>query len=363
MTLGHAHFGYFTLWLCSLLGLLFILTGPVWGQEREDAGQRGDKHAEERVAADKPAGEDAGLERDVTAVDPPKRDDDPVGWWIGLAVLVGLIVFSGVVAMQPKERELEEKALAVSACGGVAGGKVAVFGDIHGNLQALEAVLSDIKQRGVSSCVCTGDLVGYGANPNECVQMIRDLGCPAVLGNHDHHCTSAEPLDKFNFVAAMSVLWTRDNLEEEHKEYLRKLPLVCEGENFTVVHADLSSPQDWSYVLDDETARTMFEDMRKPVCFIGHSHSPLAYVMDGAGKISVGPIGDERIESSGKYIVNVGSVGQARDGNPAAAYVLFDVESLSVELVRVEYDVEAAQEAILRVDLPPRNARRLSGSV
>lgn len=236
--------------------------------------------------------------------------------------------------------------------------KYAILSDIHGNLEALQAVLQDAKQQGCTHYVCLGDIVGYGPNPRECLQMIQELNCPTVIGNHDEYVAKDQALTGFNPMAADGIKWTRDQLNEAEKSWLRNLKYVRTVDPFTIVHATLDLPERWAYVFDKLAAAASFNYQHTAVCFNGHTHVPIAFIRTPSG-IQGGLYTRIRIEVARKYFINCGSVGQPRDRNPKAAYVVFDLANNLIELRRVEYDIAATQKKIRAAGLPESLAQRL----
>lgn len=236
--------------------------------------------------------------------------------------------------------------------------RYAIFGDIHANLHALNAVLADAHAQLCTHYVCMGDVVGYNAYPGECISAIRDLECPVVKGNHDEQASMIDEQEGFNPLAEEAINWTRQQLSDEDKSWLRELRLQRQVRDFTIVHATLDTPHKWGYIFNQLDAAASFSYQHTPVCFIGHTHTPKAYVRDGS--IRSMPLDILRIENGKKYLINVGSVGQPRDGDWRSAYCVYDTESREVELRRVEYDLAGAQAAILSVGLPIKLADRLA---
>lgn len=236
--------------------------------------------------------------------------------------------------------------------------KYAVIADIHSNLEALSVVLADAKEQACTHYCCIGDVVGYGANPKECLEIVRGMGMPCVKGNHDEYCSMDETLEGFNPHAAEAVQWTRQQLSPEDRQWLRDLRYVRLVASFTMVHATLDVPQRWGYVFDKLAAAASFTYQNTGVCFFGHTHVPVAFIKDST--IRGGTYSKFKVESGRKYFVNVGSVGQPRDLNPKAAYVVYDLDEQTIELRRLDYDIETAQKKILAAGLPTRLAERLS---
>jgi len=235
----------------------------------------------------------------------------------------------------------------------------AILGDIHANVDALQAVLADAREHGVTDFVSVGDVVGYNAAPAECIRLVRDeLKCPVVRGNHDHYVSHDVNLADFHPNAAHVVEWTREQLSAEDIRWLGELPLSRPVMGFTLVHATLDLPDRWGYVFDCLQAESNFAYQRTPLCFHGHTHVPIIYEMT-SGVAHYEPV-DFRIAVGQKLFINVGSVGQPRDGDPRASYVLFDRDERTIRFRRVPYDVAAAQARIRAAGLPERLAARLA---
>ena len=236
--------------------------------------------------------------------------------------------------------------------------KFAIIADIHGNLEAFNVVLADIKEQKCTHYACVGDVVGYGANPKECLKIVRDLGMPTVKGNHDEYCSMDEQLDGFNPHAAEAVMWTRGQLTAEERQWLKDLKYFRLVTSFSMVHATLDGPQRWGYVFDKLAAAASFTYQNTGVCFFGHTHVPVTFVRDR--DVRGGTYSKFKVDPAKKYFVNVGSVGQPRDNNPKAAYVVYDMDEATIELRRLEYDIAGAQKKIRDAGLPERLAERLA---
>jgi diadenosine tetraphosphatase ApaH/serine/threonine PP2A family protein phosphatase len=206
--------------------------------------------------------------------------------------------------------------------------------------------------------VCLGDVVGYGANPKECLDIIRGMNIPVVKGNHDEYIGSSEDPEGFNDAAAEAVNWSRNQLTEDDRKWLRELKYFRLVANFSIVHATLDAPQRWGYVFEKLEAAASFTYQNTQVCFFGHTHVPVAFIRDTG--VRGGTYSKFRVESGKKYFVNVGSVGQPRDGDPRAAYVIYDLPQQTIELRRLDYDIATAQRKIRAAGLPERLAERLS---
>lgn len=243
--------------------------------------------------------------------------------------------------------------------------RIAVISDIHGNLDALEAVLEDIRGRGCDRTVCLGDVVGYGADPEECVRLVRaevwrdSQGEAVVRGNHDDAAAGGD--DRyFNPDARLAVRWTREHLSPESIAWLANLPYEIEYEPCLLVHSSPFQPKEWNYVTTLTEAWNAFQCFTRRVAFIGHSHVPFTVSLgENDSHLQVEPDETVSMRSSWRYLVNVGSVGQPRDGDPRACYVSYDSDEGLIERVRVEYPVDQAVEKIRRAGLPSFLADRL----
>ncbi|MCG8601546.1 MAG: metallophosphatase family protein [Verrucomicrobiales bacterium] len=236
--------------------------------------------------------------------------------------------------------------------------KYAIFGDIHANLEAFEAVLEDAGNKGCTDHVCVGDIVGYASDPNECLAKVRELNCPVVKGNHDEEAILDTSLEGLNPLARHAMEWTRQQLNEDEREYLGSLKLVRQVRDFTIVHATLDTPGGWTYVTNKFDAMASFSYQFTQLCFYGHTHTPRIYVKgDGVFPIEETSV---HLEMGKKYFINVGSAGQPRDGDWRASYAIYDVENQEVSIQRLEYDIQKTQDKIIDAGLPEMLAHRLS---
>jgi diadenosine tetraphosphatase ApaH/serine/threonine PP2A family protein phosphatase len=188
--------------------------------------------------------------------------------------------------------------------------------------------------------------------------LVRSLKCPVVKGNHDDYASSESSLESFNPLAEVAIQWTRDQLSSSEKFWLGGLPLISEIRGFTIVHASLEDPGGWGYVLNQLDAAASFSRQTTELCFFGHTHTPRAYIKDSS-VVGV-PFEQLILEPRKKYFINAGSVGQPRDGDWRAAYVLLDEEKRTIRLRRLRYDLAKTQGKILKSGLPPRLADRLA---
>jgi diadenosine tetraphosphatase ApaH/serine/threonine PP2A family protein phosphatase len=235
----------------------------------------------------------------------------------------------------------------------------AILGDIHGNIDALEAVLAYTEKLGITQYACVGDIVGYNATPAECLTRIMNLNCACVQGNHDYFSSHEDSLKDLHPLAASVIEWTRSVLSPAQKDSLQKLRLKRLTDGFTLVHSTLDAPEKWGYVFDELQAEAHFAYQSSAVCFHGHTHVPAVFQKSGGRTLRLPP---ERISVAigTKLFVNVGSVGQPRDLDPRACFVTYDTVAKTVEFHRVVYDVASAQKRILDAGLPERLALRLA---
>jgi predicted phosphodiesterase len=236
--------------------------------------------------------------------------------------------------------------------------KYAIISDIHANLEAFQVVLEDAQNQKVTHYACIGDVVGYNANPKECLDIVCKMNIPCVRGNHDEYCSTDDPLEGFNPAAAEAVHWTRGQLSDGERKWLYDLKYTKIVANFTLVHATLDAPERWGYVFDKLAAAASFPYQNTQVCFFGHTHVPVAFMRDTV--VRGGTYSKFKIDPAKKYFINVGAVGQPRDNNPKAAYVVYDMDEGTIELRRLEYDIAATQKKILDAGLPKRLAERLA---
>lgn len=236
--------------------------------------------------------------------------------------------------------------------------RYAVFGDIHGNYDALEAAMSQIERAGVDEMLCLGDIVGYGAEPDRCVGKVRELGCLCLAGNHDHAACEKLDVEFFNVHARRAALWTREHLAGEHKEWLSSLGFVEHPGEFALAHGSLYAPELFNYIQTIFDAELSFDALDKPLLFYGHTHVPVAFFDTDPMTYSMDSL--IHLDPDVKTLVNIGSVGQPRDENPRACWVLYDSEARTVELRRPGYDVKKAAKKIIDAGLPEVLAYRLT---
>jgi predicted phosphodiesterase len=235
-----------------------------------------------------------------------------------------------------------------------------LISDIHGNIEALEAVLAALKEHEVDQILCLGDVIGYGPNPNECVQLIRQHAAICLIGNHDEASLGRVDLELFNSMARQAIEWTTESLTEESTAFLRQLTYSRSYDDFMIVHASPDEPTRWNYILNLEDAAQSFEAFQEQICFIGHSHTPWVIHLQPDGRMRVRHDYPLAFEDDSRYLINIGSVGQPRDRNPDSAFGVLDTEQRQYYLTRVPYDVAKTQKKIRETGLPSFLADRLA---
>jgi predicted phosphodiesterase len=238
--------------------------------------------------------------------------------------------------------------------------RVAVISDIHANLHALEAVLADLDTQSPAAVWCLGDLVGYGPRPNECCAIVAERADVCLVGNHDLACLGRVDIAMFNFDAAAAASWTQDVLTADSRAYLESLASSAATEHAQLFHASARDPV-WEYILSDEAALATFLLTTAQLVLVGHSHFALSIVYEG-GRVAGGlaPDGSEHPVGSSRVLLNPGSVGQPRDGDPRAAWLLLDFDRMFGSFRRVAYPIERTQREMREAGLPEALAARLA---
>ena len=237
--------------------------------------------------------------------------------------------------------------------------KYAIYSDIHGNLEALEAVFEFFQKENVDKYICLGDIIGYGANPKECISLVRETNSVVVSGNWEYAVLGKISIQNFGVYAHTTTLWNRSQLSKSDFCFLDALPLVQElSPYFTIVHSTLNHPTNFDYIQTSEEAKLCLTQMKNPICFFGHSHVPVFFFPEDQ-VIKWSQEEEFFLEKERKYIINVGSVGQPRDENPLACCAIYDNEIQNVKICRIEYNIEKAAKKILKAGLPPISAERI----
>ena len=240
--------------------------------------------------------------------------------------------------------------------------RCAIIADIHSNLTAFKAVLKDIESHGeVEQLWCLGDVIGYGPDPHECIELLCQTNHICIAGNHDLAAIGKVDTSEFNPDAAAACHWTADQLSPEDIDYIENLPLVIEDDNFTLVHGSPREPI-WEYIISTGVAQENFTYFQSQYCLVGHSHVPLVFSYGESGEFSTSRFqpGIGVILGKSRLIINPGGVGQPRDGDPRASYSIYDSETMQVKLYRVPYDIRATQDRMVARGLPLRLVARLS---
>ncbi len=235
-----------------------------------------------------------------------------------------------------------------------------IISDIHSNIEALRAVIEMLRENSIDTIVCLGDIVGYGADPGECIDEVAQQVDFSLLGNHDSAVIGWENTDRFNQMARTAISWTIDRLGARQLEYLRNLEYTGYiGDAAFCAHASPQKPESWRYIASHKGVKEQFRAFESQVCFVGHTHNPLIYEFQN-GNIDTSRKEICKLSKNTKYIINAGSVGQPRDKDPRACYLVYDEDERIVETRRVPYDIGAARDKILQARLPSHLAHRLT---
>jgi predicted phosphodiesterase len=237
--------------------------------------------------------------------------------------------------------------------------RVAVISDVHANYHALEAVLEEIDAESVDAVWCLGDTVGYGPLPNECCEQVEERADLSLVGNHDLVVLGELEVADFNDEAAAAALWTADVLTPTARAFLERLQPTAEQDGVDLYHASARDPI-WEYVLTEEAARATLELSSAPLVLVGHSHVALAVRLNDEGVVGGLAPGGSDVDLDGRWLLNPGSVGQPRDGDPRAAWLLLDLEGKTATFRRVEYPIAETQAEMRERGLPPGLATRLA---
>ncbi len=238
--------------------------------------------------------------------------------------------------------------------------RYAILGDIHSNLEALNEVLRALKRESIDEYLCIGDIVGYNADPKECLKIARGLCTKIVAGNHDWACVGKFDLEWFRDMAKEAILWTTPLLDDEEKNLLSNLELIYEAGDNTLVHGTLFEPREFHYLENLDYVRRSFQNLKTHILFLGHTHKLVVYIADKEDRIDYSWAEKLSLDDDLRYIVNVGSVGQPRDSDMRACFCIYDTFKKSIEFKRLEYDFRKTQEKISAAGLPERLAFRLS---
>ncbi|HWR82492.1 MAG TPA: metallophosphoesterase family protein [Candidatus Deferrimicrobium sp.] len=238
--------------------------------------------------------------------------------------------------------------------------KLALISDIHGNLEALTAVLADIDQQRVDTLCCLGDVVGYGSEPSACLELVTRHCDVKLMGNHEYVILGRESSESYTHVARISAEWTGKQLTDHDFSVIAGFAMDYRFDDLYLVHASPFEPEQWHYVLSPDEAAAAFEALDGNVCFHGHSHIPIIFA-ELPDRPPRGRLGHSFLaDRDNRYLINIGSVGQPRDSDPRACYVTFDTDEREVCYHRVEYDIKAAQHKMAQAQLPEMLIQRLA---
>ncbi|UCG77957.1 MAG: metallophosphoesterase family protein [Nitrospirota bacterium] len=239
---------------------------------------------------------------------------------------------------------------------------LAIISDVHSNLEALGSVLKDIARRKIEKIVFTGDAVGYGPDPDECIKLIRKVSSVSLMGNHDMAVIEPGHLDYFNQFARKAAIWTKDNISPTSLRSLKAFKMTgqLKKDSIFLVHSTPRDPSAWNYLYNMDDVDTNFYYFSHRICMVGHSHIPFIAEQLPSGEIVLHK-SSVKINSDNRYIVNVGSVGQPRDGDPRSCYTI--IKNNTIQIIRVKYKIEKTQEKMLQADLPSPLIERLSRGV
>ncbi len=237
-----------------------------------------------------------------------------------------------------------------------------LISDIHGNLPALEQVLAALAEVEIDTYLCLGDIVGYGASPNECCEIIQDIGAICIRGNHEQAVLEPDMQDWFNPEARACLIWTRQQLSKTNTDFLAGLAPSAELSDVILCHGSIPDPD--FYIISPPDAAPSLQAMSGPLAFFGHTHCAEWFVQEDDGGVPEQhshPAGGAcSVDTECKYLINPGAVGQPRDGNHQAAFAIYDTEARQVQLLRIDYDIAAAQEQMVAAGLPLGMIQRLS---
>lgn len=239
---------------------------------------------------------------------------------------------------------------------------IAVISDVHSNFESLTAVLDDVRSQEVTQIVCLGDIVGYASGVRSCMRVVRDLGCHVLLGNHDEAAGLSKSPEELNDTATAGIVFASSQLSRTDRAWIKLLPRNLEFGGVGFTHASLESAFGWPYIISPDDARRHFAKQSSDLVFCGHTHKPMVWWQKRTGEQIEQRTGNGLIQLPlrGKVLVNAGSVGQPRDGDPRACYVIYRPQQTAVEFRRVEYDIKRTKRKIIRAGLPRFTAQRLS---
>jgi diadenosine tetraphosphatase ApaH/serine/threonine PP2A family protein phosphatase len=238
--------------------------------------------------------------------------------------------------------------------------KYGFFSDVHANLEALKACIIDFRAEKLDKVFFLGDAVGYGPYPDECVKLINDVASVKLMGNHDYAALGLMETDFFNQYAAESMGWTKSSISRKTIELMSNFVLQHEFNDTLLVHASPKEPEFWHYILDMDDAKEAFDYFKPRICMLGHTHRPYIVYQDKTGDTILSKQAEETVDKDHRYLVNIGSVGQPRDGDPRSCYLIYDVSKDIIRHKRVSYNIKATQKDMAKIGLPEYLIDRLA---
>lgn len=226
---------------------------------------------------------------------------------------------------------------------------IAILSDIHANFEALERCLQYMEDKKIEYTAVLGDIIGYGADPEMCTNKVREIADTTIIGNHDAAVIGTTDIAYFNMTAREAIIWTRTKITEEDRLYFKDMPCTSGIDRILFTHGSPNNPEEWKYIFNWFDTLDEFESFEEMICFVGHSHIPGIFDQSETIAHNKGPV---KLDPEKKYIVNVGSIGQPRDGDPRLSFALLDSDTWTLEIVRLEYDVETARQKIIDTGLP-----------
>lgn len=238
--------------------------------------------------------------------------------------------------------------------------KYGFFSDVHANLEALKACVIDFRAEKLDKVFFMGDAVGYGPYPDECVKLINDVATVKLMGNHDYAALGLMETDFFNQYAAESMGWTKNSISRKTIQIMSDFELQHETDDILLVHASPKEPELWHYILDMDDAAESFDYFTQRVCVLGHTHRPYIVYKEKSGEVVLSKQTEEKVSEDRRYLVNIGSVGQPRDGDPRSCYLIYDLEKKLLSHKRVAYNIKATQKDMAKIGLPEYLIERLA---
>lgn len=238
--------------------------------------------------------------------------------------------------------------------------KYAFFSDVHANFEALKAFVLDQQNERIDKIFFLGDAVGYGPNPNECVELIDKIAHVKLIGNHDYAALGLMETEYFNQYAAESMSWTKNILSNKTIAILGKFQLSATVDNIYMVHSSPREPEMWHYILDMTDVEENFKYFSQQICLVGHTHRPFIVSLDSKGNCIISNKQEEKILHGRRYLINIGSLGQPRDGDPRSCYLIFDTKTQTIRHKRVAYDFDSTQKRMAALGMPEYLIERLA---